>query len=334
MENSNNVLLSQVSYSRNIKDMPFVKTLTDTEQAVGVVRSMSEIFGDDFEFRSLKNMQIEDCLRLEEKGQLTRLLIDNKDISAFGKTDDLQNFIFINEQEHVRIVARIKGFNLEMAYQKANEIDDKLSDKLELAFDTTFGYLTANPNLCGTGMQITCLLFLPAIMQNDKFAKLKQESLLKDYLLTDLNGKEHDGKSAFVVIKNKYTFGYKESEFAEQMQRTVQKLLEIEQREENNIFDFSASNLVDKIFRAYGIAKNAYRITQDCALECLATILWGLNLKVLKLKNQFDILSVLCKIKENHLNSTESNIKELEKARAKVLASIIEKAVLKGEVDV
>ena len=70
MTDYKNVICSLVSYRRNIKDMPFVKTLTDTEQAVGVVRSMSEIFGDDFEFKALKNISTEDCLILLEKGEI------------------------------------------------------------------------------------------------------------------------------------------------------------------------------------------------------------------------------------------------------------------------
>lgn len=333
MTDCKNVVCSMVSYRRNIKDMPFVKTLTDSEQAVGVVRSMSEIFGDDFEFKALKNLPIEDCLKLLEQGVITQELIDNKDISAFGKNEEQGSYILINEQEHIRLIANAKGFDLESCYQNANAMDDRLSDKLELAFNTTYGYLTSNPMLCGTGMQISCILFLPAIVYNKKLIQLSKEPQAKDFVFLDLNKKVHDGKSAFVIIKNKYTFGYKENEFAEKMQRLVELILELEQREENNIFDFSASNLVDKIFRSYGIAKNAYRLSLDETQNLLSDILWGINLKVLKSKNNFDICDVLCKIKENHLNIKDVDLKEVEKQRAKVLTKLLD-GIVKGEVDV
>ena len=183
-------------------------------------------------------------------------------------------------------------------------------------------------------MQIVCLLFLPAITLNEKLNQLMNDNQSVSFEFFDLAGKKHDGKSAFVVVRNKYTFGFKESEFAEQMQRFVQKVLQLEQREESNIFDFSASNLVDKIFRSYGIAKNAYRLSYDFALECISNILWGINLKVLKAKNRFDINEVLCNIKDNHLNVQDANVKELEKVRARYLARIIESQITKGEVDV
>ena len=334
MTNYKNVICSYVSYRRNIKDMPFVKTLTDTEQAVGVVRSMSEIFGDDYELKALKNLPMQDCLKLLEKGEITQELLDNKDISAFGKCEENGSYILINEQEHIRLIVYSKNFDLEKCYNIANSMDDKVSDKLELAFNTTYGYLTSNPMLCGTGMQVGCLLFLPAIVHNKKLISLLADSQTKDFEFFNLDGKVHDGKSAFVSIRNKYTFGYKENEFAQKLQALVEQIMELEMREENKIFDFSASNLVDKIYRSYGIAKNAYRLNLAEAQDLLCDIYWGINLKVLKIKNSFDILNILCKIKENHLNVQGMNIKEIEKARAKVLSSILDKNTVKGEVDV
>ena len=333
MTDSKNVVCSMVSYRRNIKDMPFVKTLTDSEQAIGVVRSMSEIFGDDFEFKALKNLPIEDCLLLLEKGEITQALIDNKDISAFGKNEIKNSYILINEQEHIRLVTCKKGFDLENCYKFANDMDDKVCDKLELAFNTTYGYLTSNPLLCGTGMQVGCLLFLPAIVFNKKIVSLMRENHASDFKFLNIDGKAHDGESAFVYIENKYTFGYKENEFAEKLKRLVELILDLEKREENKIFDFSASNLVDKIFRSYGLIKNAYRLSFNESQALLSDILWGINLKVLKSKNNFDICDVLCKIKENHLNIKDVDIKEVEKQRAKVLTNLLDD-VVKGEVDV
>ena len=86
MTNCSNVVFSYVSYRRNIKDMPFVNKLTDFEQAVGVARSLSEIFGEELEFKSLKNLPLSICQELEEKGIITKELIENKDISAYDIT--------------------------------------------------------------------------------------------------------------------------------------------------------------------------------------------------------------------------------------------------------
>ena len=69
----------------------------------------------------------------------------------------------------------------------------------------------------------------------------------------------------------------------------------------------------------------------------MRTLSFGLilNLKVLKTKKQYDILNILCKIKEEHLNENNNqNIKEIEKSRARFLTNLIETSITKGEVDV
>ena len=335
MENYKNVLSCSVSYRRNIKDMPFVKMLTDSEQSIGVTRSLSEIFGDDYEFRTLKNLPLSTCKLLEEDNIITANLIENKDISAYGKNYVKNAYLYINEQDHIRIKVVEKGYNLEKCYKLANEIDDKILDKLEMAFSTTYGFLTSNPNLSGTGMQIEVVLFLPALTQNEKLAKIQKELLKDEYDFVSLDTNKLNPSCPFIKLKNKYTFGYKENEFAENINRIVAKLCELENLEENTIFDFSASHLVDKIFRAYGILKNAYRLEYNDAVSNLALIQWGINLKVLKTQKQYDILNILCKIKEEHLNENNNqNIKGIEKSRARFLTNLIETSITKGEVDV
>lgn len=334
MTNCKNVLFCSISYRRNIKDMPFVKTLTDYEQAIGVTRSLSEIFNDEFEFKALKNISIQDCKYLQEEGAISLGLIDNKDISAYGKSFDSNVKIFANEQDHIKIIAYCKGFDLEKCYQDANAVDDKILDKLEISFSTEFGFLTSNPLLCGTGMELEALLFLPALVQSEKLNKIAKDVLKNDFEFISFDNGNNDIVCPFVKIKNKYTFGYKENEFAEKFKWVINKIIDLETIEENNLFDFSASFLVDKIYRSFGIVKNAYRLDYNEAVSCLGYILWGIKLNVLKTKKQFDILDILCKIKENHLTTQNLNIKELEKKRAKCLSSLIDLCVEKGEVDV
>ncbi len=334
MENCKNVLSCSISYRRNIKDMPFVKLLTDSEQAIGVTRSLSEIFGDDFEFKALKNIPLNECKILEEEGVITPELIDNKDISAYGKSYLANNILLINEQDHIRIKSQSIGFDLEKCYQEANKIDDKILDKLEMSFSTEFGFLTSNPNLCGTGMQIEVLLFLPALAYSQKLDKISQDLLKNQIVLSDIHGNTQNITCPFCKIYNKFTFGFKESEFAENINSFVKKIVELETSEENNIFEFSASHLVDCIFRNYGLLGNAYRLDYAETINALGYVLWGINLKVLKLKKQFDILDIMCKIKENHLNSDNLNPKEIEKKRARQISQILISSVLKGEVDV
>ena len=335
MTNYSNVIVSYVSYRRNIKDVPFVNKLIDNEPAVGIARSMSEIFGEELEFKSLKNLPLNFCLELQEEGIITKELVENKDISAYGINENQEKIVYTCEQDHIRLLSKKSGFALEDCFNVANAMDDQVLEKLEVCFDVNLGYLTANPKHFGTGMEIGCMLFIPAIMQSGYISKIKSEFLKNEFEFLNIDGGEYDEKSPFVIIKNTFTFGYKENQFAEKLYKIVQKILELEKAEEDKIFNVSASTLVDNLFRNYGILSNAYRISFKEAQERLGQILWGVELNILKRKKKFDIMSILAKIKENHiLNGKEEGIKETEKKRAKILSDFIKEYVYKGEVDV
>ena len=333
MVDYSNVLFTSVSYRRNIKDMPFVKMLTDSELAIGVSRSASEIFGDKLEFKSLKNISLNDCFILKEDGIFTDEIIDNKDISAYGISDDKLSLVFINEQDHIKVEARSFGYNLEKCYTQASELDDKILEKLEVCFNNNLGYLTSNPYLVGTGMEIKVLLFLPALVMNKKIGKIEDELFNGAYELFMVTNEKYDYKSPFVILKNKYTFGYKESEFATNMQDLVNKILELETKEENSLFDLFAGGLADNIFRAYGILSSCYKISYLEAEEKIGQMLWGIKLKMLKSKVKMNALKILSSIMEYHLGQKLS-IKEQDKKRARILNTYILENIQKGVVDV
>ena len=327
------VLECSVSYRRNIKDMPFVKTLTDNELAVGVSRTMSEIFGDEFEFKSLRNIPLVTCQKLRESGVLSEGLIDNKDISAFGVNEDRTKYIFINEQDHIRLIAKDKGFNLEKCFSLANQMDDMLLEKLEMAFNNDYGYLTSNPCFMGTGMEISVMLFLPALTKSNKLGVIVNELLKNEFELNFYGVNGENSNCPFVIIKNKFTFGYKESEYAVKMQDIITRICELETNEENNIFDLSASALVDGIYRDYGIAGSCYRISFSESLEKIGNILWGIRLKMLKCKKQKSVFDFNYELRDFHLGN-DLGVKEAEKLRAKMLNQFVLENISKGEVDV
>lgn len=333
MEDYKTVLGCSISYRRNIKDMPFVKTLTDSELAIGVSRSLSEIFNEEFEFKSLKNISLLDCQKLKEEGLFTEELIGNKDISAYGISYDKNRVIYINEQEHIRLIAFDKSFDLEKCFNLANIMDDMVLDKLEMAFDNNYGYLTSNPKLMGTGMEIKVLMFIPALFKSGKYKKVQSEILGKEFEFYDLSGKVWNEESPFVILKNKYTFGYKENEFAEKIKRIAVKIHDLELSEENGVFEISASGLVDEIYRSYGILGSCYRISYLESIKKIADILWGIRLKVLKCKKSANILEFLSSIADNHLGEN-LNVKELEKLRAKKISKFLVQNIEKGDVDV
>ena len=58
----------------------------------------------------------------------------------------------------------LPGLQLSEAYQLADKIDDLFESKLDYAFDERIGYITACPTNVGTGLRVSIMVHLPALV--------------------------------------------------------------------------------------------------------------------------------------------------------------------------
>ena len=56
------------------------------------------------------------------------------------------------------------GLDLDEAWQQINAVDDNVEQQLNYAFHPDLGYLTACPTNVGTGMRVSVVLHLPALV--------------------------------------------------------------------------------------------------------------------------------------------------------------------------
>jgi protein arginine kinase len=72
--------------------------------------------------------------------------------------------LMINEEDHLRIQVMQSGLDLEGTWRQVNQIDDLVEKKVTYAFHEKLGYLTACPTNVGTGMRVSVMLHLPALV--------------------------------------------------------------------------------------------------------------------------------------------------------------------------
>ncbi len=71
--------------------------------------------------------------------------------------------MMVNEEEHLVVHAFRDGLNFEDCVQDIRELDDTLQEELTFAHSPQQGYLTSIPSEAGDGLQLYCLLHLPAL---------------------------------------------------------------------------------------------------------------------------------------------------------------------------
>ena len=87
--------------------------------------------------------------------------------------DDNENIsIMVNEEDHIRLQVLTAGSQLKEAWNIANELDDKLEDKLDIAFSKKWGYLTACPTNLGTGLRVSVMVHLPALNLTNNIGRM------------------------------------------------------------------------------------------------------------------------------------------------------------------
>jgi len=72
--------------------------------------------------------------------------------------------MMINEEDHLRIQVMHSGLDLQAAWQRIDRIDDLIEDRVAFAYSEKWGYLTACPTNVGTGMRVSVMLHMPALV--------------------------------------------------------------------------------------------------------------------------------------------------------------------------
>ena len=167
----------------------------------------------------------------------------------------------INEEDHLRIQVMHSGLDLQSAWEQINRIDDLIEEQVTFAFNDKLGYLTACPTNVGTGMRVSVMLHLPALVitrQIDKvFRSLQKISLA----VRGLYGEGSQAMGDFYQISNQITLGKSELDLVKQVGDVVPVIIDYERQARDFLVRESHENLHDHVSRAYGILRTAQTIS-------------------------------------------------------------------------
>lgn len=190
--------------------------------------------------------------------------------------------VMVNEEDHLRIQVIESGFDIANAWNKINEFDDELGSKVEYAYSTNFGYLTACPTNTGTGLRGSVMLHLPALILTKKINHIIQAIVKIGLAARGFYGEGSDSLGNFFQISNQITLGYKEEDMLKNLQDVVGQIIESEQLARQSLLKNKKVFLEDRIWRAYGLLKSAYVISSNEAAELLSSVRLGVDLGLIK----------------------------------------------------
>ena len=297
------VVTTRIRLARNFADYPFPNRLKNVVQAREIVRLIAAELKhtDTFDQYDMNNIPPERAAFLKERNLISRDLIENRRISAAFISRDESISVMVNEEDHVREQYFLREYNLEKVYERISGIDDIISESIPFAYDKELGYLTACPTNLGTGLRASVMLFLPALSRKDLMREIMPS--LYELGLT-VRGSYGEGSGAEVElfqISNELTLGLSEEEILRSVKDAVEKIVEFELREREQMLLDDERGLRDKVLRSYGILTNCATMEEGEFMQRMADVKLGVATKILH-GNMSDLDNLVVAMRPANIN--------------------------------
>ncbi len=280
--NSDVVISSRIRLARNLKNLPFPHMMDDNDikKLLNLINDTVDVFNGKVELWKLEDLtNIEKLVLVEkhlispehaEKGKGAVLLNDDKSIS-----------IMVLEEDHLRTQVILPGFDLFEGFKIADEIDDLLESKLDIAFNEKYGYLTSCPTNVGTGLRASVMLHLPGLVLTKQANRILTALSQVGVVVRGIYGEGTEALGNLFQISNQITLGRTEKDIINNLYTVVLRLIDQEKEAREILLRETKPVLSDKVHRAYGILTNARVITSEETLSLLSDMKLGMELNLL-----------------------------------------------------
>lgn len=276
MDGVNSTIIStRLRLARNIDGLPFPHKLAEiparqiTDQ---VERALSPV--DKFTRYDVSDISRLDGTILQEKHLISPDLLQDSPFGAALISADENVSIMVNEEDHIREQVILSGLSLDQAYDRVNRIDDVLSKNLNFAYDRRFGYLTSCTTNLGTGMRASVMMFLPALTIENMIDACITDVGRLNMTVRGVYGEGSKADGYLYQVSNQRTLGLKESDILDSVKSAINHIVDAELRA-RQLLKRDEAELKDKIYRAWGIVTNAYKLSTGEAMQYLAMIRLG-----------------------------------------------------------
>ena len=323
------VLSSKILLARNFSNLPFpnklnyIKGRDNGKKIYNVLKS--ELVYEELTLYEIWNTKEEFGKQYLEKDLISEELLKNSDKGSFILNKEETLSIMINEKDHVRVQCISEGLNLEGAFEKATNIDDKIEKNFDYAFNETLGYLTTSPENIGTGMKASVILHLPALTMSEEIKNISK-NLSK--IGMNIKGLYLDGTNVYgnlYRITNKISLGLTEEDILIKLKEAILNVISEENKFREILLSKCRYELEDKVYRAYGILKYAVLLDSKEIIDLLSNVRLGAELSLIDIdKNKLDKLLILTSNSslQNYIGRYLDD-KEIKYERAKLVKQIL-----------
>ncbi|MEW6283263.1 MAG: protein arginine kinase [Candidatus Eremiobacterota bacterium] len=222
---------------------------------------------------------------LVERHLVSPALLTHPHARAVALRDDGTLSVMVNEEDHLRLQALLPGGDYEAAWRLVDEVDDRLEQHLDYAFDDRLGYLTACPTNVGTGMRASAMLHLPAlnwdVWKTRAMEQIVAQIAHMGLTVRGLYGEGSQVSGNLFQVSNQVTLGNTEQEILSRVTLITDQLVSYELGAREELRRRLGGLLEDRVWRSWGLLRHARMMTTAEALEHLSMLRLGTDLGIL-----------------------------------------------------
>src|SRR5947208_4685379 len=276
------VMSGRVRLARNLRGFPFpgwakkadrVRALEAIRLAVESLAQMEGAFSE-----SMDNLTAMDKQILVERHLVSREHAAKSVGSGLVLNKEETLCVMINEEDHLRMQALRPGLQLRSAWLAIDQVDTALEKRLDYAFSTDLGYLTACPTNLGTGIRVSAMLHLPALVLGEQINQIIQAVNKLGLAVRGLYGEGTEALGNVFQVSNQMTLGETETDIVERLNKVLAQIIEHEENARGMLLEKKPKAVYNHIGRAYGILANAHSISSKETMNLLSLMKMGVDI--------------------------------------------------------
>ena len=276
------VVSCRARLARNLAAWPFASkiALEDQEKIIEQVLSAAQKCHPmrDAAFFQMNALQANQCQLLVERHLISPALAKSKGQRGVLFNADESLSAMINEEDHLRLQAILPGLQTHAAWQRVDALDDALRSELEWAQSERWGFLTACPTNTGTGLRISVLIHLPALVLTEDIERVMRGLTQMTFAVRGFYGEGTNAVGNLYQVSNQVTMGMPEEEIVEKLSEVTQQIMGHEKEAQVALLADASAKVEDKVWRAYGILQHARVLNGQDFMNLLSAVRLGCSL--------------------------------------------------------
>ena len=277
------VMSSRVRLARNLAGFPFLSRASEMQRR-DIVNACQDYLMSCGIAESMIWVDLQDSGDMDRQLLVERHLISRQHAKGTQPRGvaialDERVSVMVNEEDHLRIGVLRSGMQLDDGFAHANQIDDRLEHRTDYAYSNRFGYLTACPTNVGSGIRISVMLHLPALVMTGEIEKVKHAAADMHLAVRGFHGEGTESVGDLYQVSNQTTLGKTESEMLGAFQQEIiPRVIEYEHAAREALAKRRPNLLDDRINRAWGVLTSARLLSSAEAMALLSHLRLGVSM--------------------------------------------------------